>query len=63
MDTIVALSRGRLVATHYGVYNTICGIGITVGNLLTGPPWTRPGVAGCQGSRGWLSPLWGRSAQ
>jgi len=24
------------VATHYGVYNTICGIGITAGNLLTG---------------------------
>ena len=36
MDTIVALSGGRLVATHYGVYNTICGIGITAGNLLTG---------------------------
>lgn len=36
MDTIVALSGGRLVATHYGVYNTICGVGITVGNLLTG---------------------------
>jgi MFS family permease len=36
MDTIVTLSGGRLVATHYGVYNTICGVGITVGNLLTG---------------------------
>jgi len=36
MDTIVALAGGRLVATHYGIYNTICGIGITVGNLLTG---------------------------
>ena len=36
MDTIVALSGGRLVATHYGVYNTICGVGITAGNLLTG---------------------------
>ena len=36
MDTIVALSHGTLVATHYGVYNTICGIGITLGNLLTG---------------------------
>lgn len=24
------------MATHYGPYNTICGIGITVGNLLTG---------------------------
>lgn len=36
MDTIVSLSGDRLVATHYGVYNTICGVGITAGNLLTG---------------------------
>lgn len=36
MDTIVALSGNRLVATHYGICNTICGLGITVGNLLTG---------------------------
>ncbi|MBT2440145.1 MFS transporter [Streptomyces sp. ISL-36] len=36
MDTIVRLSGNHLVATHYGLYNTICGIGITVGNLLTG---------------------------
>jgi len=36
MDTIVSLAGGRLVATHYGVYNTICGVGITAGNLLTG---------------------------
>lgn len=36
MDTIVRLADDRLVATHYGLYNTICGIGITVGNLGTG---------------------------
>ncbi|MER6776705.1 MULTISPECIES: MFS transporter [unclassified Streptomyces] len=36
MDTIVTLAGNRLVATHYGLYNTICGIGITAGNLLTG---------------------------
>ncbi|MFI8522351.1 MFS transporter [Streptomyces sp. NPDC085481] len=36
MDTVVALSEGRWVATHYGLYNTVCGIGITVGNLGTG---------------------------
>ncbi|MCM2391147.1 MDR family MFS transporter [Streptomyces albipurpureus] len=36
MDTIVQLAGDRLVATHYGLYNTICGIGITLGNLLTG---------------------------
>lgn len=36
MSTIATLSDGRLMATHYGLYNTICGIGITAGNLLTG---------------------------
>ncbi|MET8684749.1 MFS transporter [Streptomyces sp. NPDC004732] len=36
MDTIVRLAEDRLVATHYGLYNTICGVGITLGNLLTG---------------------------
>jgi predicted MFS family arabinose efflux permease len=36
MDTIVRLSGDRLVATHYGLYNTICGVGITIGNLGTG---------------------------
>ncbi|MET9433717.1 MFS transporter [Streptomyces sp. NPDC006551] len=36
MDTVVALSGGRWVATHYGLYNTVCGVGITLGNLGTG---------------------------
>lgn len=36
MDTVVALSGGRLVATHYGFYNTVVGIGILIGNLVTG---------------------------
>lgn len=36
MDTIVSLANGRLVATHYGLYHTICGIGVTLGNLATG---------------------------
>ncbi|MFD0432749.1 MFS transporter [Streptomyces chartreusis] len=39
MDTIVALSGNRLVATHYGLYNTISGLGITLGNLVTGAMW------------------------
>lgn len=39
MDTIVTLAGGRLVATHYGFYNTLAGIGITVGNLATGLVW------------------------
>ncbi|MFI6773542.1 MFS transporter [Nocardia sp. NPDC050412] len=36
MDTVVSLSGGKLVATHYGFYNTVVGIGILVGNLATG---------------------------
>ncbi|MGQ0773764.1 MAG: MDR family MFS transporter [Pseudonocardiales bacterium] len=39
MDTIVTLAGGRRVATHYGFYNTLSGIGITVGNLATGLVW------------------------
>lgn len=36
MDTVLALSGGRLVGTHYGFYSTIVGIGILVGNVATG---------------------------
>ncbi|MEU3550885.1 MFS transporter [Streptomyces longwoodensis] len=39
MDTVVALSGDRLVATHYGLYNTVSGLGITLGNLATGAVW------------------------
>jgi predicted MFS family arabinose efflux permease len=36
MDTIVRLSGNHLVATHYGLYNTVVGVGILLGNLFTG---------------------------
>ena len=36
MDTVVSLAHNRLVATHYGFYNTIIGVGILAGNLGTG---------------------------
>ena len=36
MDTDVSLSGTRLVATHYGLYNTVVGVGILAGNLGTG---------------------------
>lgn len=36
MDTVVRLSGDRLVATHYGCYNTVVGVGIMLGNLFTG---------------------------
>ncbi|AQA23480.1 major Facilitator Superfamily protein [Rhodococcus sp. MTM3W5.2] len=41
MDTIVALSGGRLIATHYGFYNTVVGVGILLGNLGTGAVFGR----------------------
>jgi len=39
MDTVVTLSGNRLVATHYGLYHTVSGLGITLGNLATGALW------------------------
>ncbi|MFC1415893.1 hypothetical protein [Streptacidiphilus cavernicola] len=33
------LAGGRLVATYYGLYNTVSGVGITVGNIATGALW------------------------
>jgi MFS family permease len=43
MDTVVRMANDRLVATHYGLYNTICGIGITTGTLATGALWDAAG--------------------
>lgn len=36
MNTIVSLANDRLVATYYGFYNTVVGVGILAGNLATG---------------------------
>lgn len=52
MDTIVTLADGRLVATHYGFYNTLSGIGITLGNLATGWVW------GVGLTSGWPALVW-----
>ncbi|MEV6734132.1 MULTISPECIES: hypothetical protein [unclassified Streptomyces] len=38
-DTVVALSGNRLVATHYGLHNTVPGLGMTLRNLATGALW------------------------
>lgn len=46
MATIVALSNDRMVATHYGLYNTIVGVGILVGNLATGAVLDAAAAAG-----------------
>ncbi|MEO3803444.1 MFS transporter [Nonomuraea sp. B1E8] len=51
MDTVVALSGGERVATHYGFYNTVAGIGVAAGNLAVGrlldlgPVWAWTGLA------------------
>ncbi|OMI38890.1 MFS transporter [Streptomyces sparsogenes] len=39
MDAVVALSGNSLLATHYGLYNTVSGLGITLGNLALGALW------------------------
>lgn len=36
MRTVVALSGDKLVATHYGFYSTIVGVGILIGNPAVG---------------------------
>ena len=36
---MVSLSGGRLVATHYGLYNPVSGIAIALGNFATGAVW------------------------
>jgi len=46
MDTVVSLAGDRLVATYYGFYNTIVGVGILVGNLATGALMETARVAG-----------------
>ncbi|MFD9894845.1 MFS transporter [Amycolatopsis sp. NPDC059027] len=46
MDTIVGLAGERLVATHYGFYNTIVGVGILLGNLFTGSVFDLARAAG-----------------
>ena len=66
MDTIVARARNRLVATHYGFYNTVCGVGIPArecGDGLGDRSCPRSGgplcaVAGAAGDRAavWAGP-------
>lgn len=36
MATIAALGGDEMVGTYYGLYNTVSGIGIALGNMLTG---------------------------
>ncbi|MBY0288110.1 MAG: MFS transporter [Mycobacteriaceae bacterium] len=52
MDIVVSLSNGRLVATHYGFYNTIIGVGILFGNLAAGS------ILGAARDIGWSELVW-----
>ncbi|MDV3131937.1 MFS transporter [Mycobacterium sp. 29Ha] len=52
MDTVISLSKGRLVATHYGFYNTIIGVGILFGNLAAGS------ILGAARDIGWSELVW-----
>lgn len=53
MDLVAELADRRLVAVHYGVYQTVCGLGIVAGNVLIGEvidrsqPWLWLIVLGC----------------
>lgn len=46
MDTVVSMADGKLVATHYGFYNTIVGVAILAGNLATGAVFGAARAAG-----------------
>lgn len=39
MDTVVGLAAPGMTGTYYGMYSTITGIGITLGNLAVGALW------------------------
>ncbi|MFJ2033824.1 MFS transporter [Streptosporangium sp. NPDC087985] len=65
MDVIVGLAGGRLIATHYGLYATISGLGLTLGGLAIGflwdfaaahgayrLPWIALALLGCCGALG-----------
>jgi hypothetical protein len=56
MDTVVSLFGGRLVATHYGLYNTVSGIVITCGNVRPARCGTPPPAN--SGSCGWRCVRW-----
>ncbi|MFC6081959.1 MFS transporter [Sphaerisporangium aureirubrum] len=36
MATIITLAGDRMIATYYGIYNTLAGLGIATGTLLSG---------------------------
>ncbi|NAS24512.1 MFS transporter [Herbidospora sp. NEAU-GS84] len=57
MSTIANLGGDQMMGTYYGLYNTLSGIGIAVGNLLTGALLDFSGQSGLPGL-----PWWGLAA-
>lgn len=53
MATIAALSGERMIGTYYGLYNTLSGIGIAAGNLLTGAAIDAGQRSGAEGLPWW----------
>ncbi|GAT71003.1 MFS transporter [Planomonospora sphaerica] len=53
MATIAALGGERMMGTYYGFYNTLSGLGIAVGNLLTGAALDAGRQAGTPGLPWW----------
>ncbi|WP_025274469.1 MFS transporter [Haloglycomyces albus] len=43
MDTVTALTGGQRIATHYGIYQTVCGVMLVAGNFLVGTAIDRIG--------------------
>ncbi|GGL41450.1 MFS transporter [Planomonospora parontospora] len=54
MATIAALGGERMMGTYYGFYNTLSGLGIAAGNLLTGAALDAGRQAGMPGLPWWV---------
>ncbi|MBG0823298.1 MFS transporter [Planomonospora sp. ID91781] len=53
MATVAALGGERMMGTYYGFYNTLSGIGIAAGNLLTGAVLDAGRAVGVPGLAWW----------
>jgi hypothetical protein len=54
MATIVTFGGDRLAGTYYGLYNTLTGIGVTLGNLASGAAFDTGKQAGSPSALPWL---------
>lgn len=54
MDTIVAFGGDRLAGTYYGLYNTLIGVGVALGNLVSGAAFDSGSRVGGPSSLPWL---------